>query len=243
MRKMNLFITLFSLLISCTNSDSSERVYQSSHFKISYTQLDDKNIKDIADSLETHYAIIVQHLQSGELPVVNVHFYTNIIDLQNAVKVSVPNLPAWAIGLATSVSKIHMLSPNHPQQEYQQMIRNIIHEFAHCVSLKINPTIGNNPRWLWEAVAIYEGNLPWDPHMLPYLVNQKPPSLSELNHVSNTSIYEIGYFIADFIVQTKGYATLHNLIANNGNIKETLNLEDAEFTKQWFAFVQSKYGL
>ena len=70
------------------------------------------------------------------------------------------------MGQATSVSEIHMISPNDSKQDYHTMIRNTKHEFAHCVSLKINPAIGNNPRWLWQAVALYEANLPWDPSML-----------------------------------------------------------------------------
>ncbi|MBD0352825.1 MAG: hypothetical protein ICV65_16910, partial [Flavisolibacter sp.] len=209
MRPIN-FIIAILFLISCTNSDS--RVYKTQHFKISYTKLDDKNIKDIADSLENNYLRIITSLQSKELPIVNIHFYTDITDLQKAVKTSVPNLPSWATGLATSVSEIYMLSPNHPKQDYQTMIRNIIHEFVHCVSLNINKTIGNNPRWLWETVAIYEANLPWDPHMLAYLVNQQPPTLNELNQLSNTYIYEVGHFIGEFIVETKGISALSELI-------------------------------
>jgi len=36
---------------------------------------------------------------------------------------------------------------------------------------------------------------------------------------------------------------LKSLIQNNGNLKDTLNIDDEEFTKQWFAFVKKKYGL
>ena len=36
------------------------------------------------------------------------------------------------------------------------MVSHLVHEFAHCVSLQVNPRIANNPRWLWESVAIYE---------------------------------------------------------------------------------------
>ena len=36
------------------------------------------------------------------------------------------------------------------------LIEAAVHEFAHGVSLHVNPRFGNNPRWLWEAVAIYE---------------------------------------------------------------------------------------
>lgn len=235
----NFLISLFMLTVSCTSIGNSERVFTTAHFKILYTALDDKNIKEVSDSLENFYPGITKQLQSGDLPTVNIHFYENVADLHKVF----PDLPSWAIGQATSVSEIHMISPNNPNQDYQTMIRNTKHEFVHCVSMKINPTIGNNPRWLWESVAIYEANLPWDPHMLTYLINQKPPTLNELNQLSNTSIYEVGYFIGDFIVTTKGASALNSLIKNNGNLEETLNIDGEEFTKQWFAFIKKKYSL
>ncbi len=227
------------LFLACTNSPDKERVLTSAHFKIFYTPLDDKNIHEIADSLEASYPRITNHLQSGDLPMVNVHLYVDGAALNKAN----PNIPKWAVGLATSVSEIHIISPNDRKQDYQTMIRNIKHEFAHCVSMKINPTIGNNPRWLWETIANYEANLPWDPKMLDYLVNQKPPSLNELNQFSNTLIYEVGHFIGQYIEETKGASTFNALIKNNGNLRETLNMTDEEFTKAWFEFVKKKYGI
>ena len=230
---------ILSFTFSCTSMGKIDRVYNTTHFKINYTVLDDINIKEIADSLENSYPKITSHLQSGDLPVVNVHFYKNIADLVKAF----PNFPVWSVGQAINVSEIHMISPNDPKQDYQTMIRNTKHEFAHCVSMKINGTIGNNPRWLWESIALYEANLPWDPHMLPYLVSQKPPSLYTLNEFSNPNIYEVGYFIAQFIAETHGTTALKSLIQNNGNLEDTLNISDEEFTKQWFAFVKKKYGI
>jgi hypothetical protein len=32
---------------------------------------------------------------------------------------------------------------------YTMKSSGIVHEFAHCVSLHVNPGIANNPRWLW----------------------------------------------------------------------------------------------
>jgi len=219
--------------------DKTERVYNPKHFKIDYTVLDDSNIKEIADSLENSYPKIISDFQSGDLATVNVHFYQTSADL---IKVF-PDFPTWAVGQAISVSEIHMVSPNGPNQDFQNMIRNIKHEFVHCVSLKINSTIGNHPRWLWEAVALYEANFPWDPKMLSYLVNQTPPSVTELNEFSNPKIYEVGYFIAQFIAETYGRLALKSLIQNNGNLKKTLKTDDEQFTKQWFAFVKKKYGM
>lgn len=236
---IKIFAGLLFLAVGCATIRKPDRVYNTTHFKIAYTALDDINIKEIADSLEVGYIKITSQLQSGDLPIVNVHFYENI----TALKKVFPDFPDWAVGQATDVSQIHMISPNDPKQDYHTMIRNIKHEFAHCVSLKINPTINNNPRWLWESVALYEANLPWDPHMLPYLVSQKPPSLKELNEMGNPHIYEVGYFIAQFIKETYGAGKLISIIKNNGNLKDALNLEAEEFTKQWFAFVKGKYGI
>ena len=159
------------------------------------------------------------------------------------------NLPIWAIGNALGDSAIHMISPNSPNArnqdyDYQEMIKNTIHEFVHCVSLHINKTIANNPRWLWESIAIYESNQTSDPRRLSYLINQKPPTLSELNDWANAEyIYEVGYFITEYLVESKGNDVLNSLIKNNGNIHQTLNMDDEEFTKQWFAFVKKKYGI
>jgi hypothetical protein len=234
-----LLTAVLSLMFSCTNAGKTNRMHKTAHFQIYYTPLDDRNIKEIADSLENSYSRITTQLQSGDLPIVNIHFYENVAALTKAF----PDFPVWAVGQATSVSEIHMVSPNEPKQDYQTMIRNTKHEFVHCVSMKINPTIGNNPRWLWEAVALYEANLPWDPRLLSYLVKQKPPSLQELNDFSNAAIYEVGYFLAQFIVETHGTGALKALIQNNGNLKDTLNMDDEEFSKQWFTFVKKKYGI
>jgi hypothetical protein len=249
MKKINLYQFAFLIfLFSCETRQwdmnhaigwEKERMHLSTHFRILHTALDDRNIQEIADSLESSYPRITAHLQSGELPIVDVFLYKDATALNKAN----PGIPIWAIGLATSVSQIHIISPNNPDHDYQTMIRNTVHEFVHCVSMKINSTISNNPRWLWESIALYEANLPWDPHMLAYLVNQHPPTLTELNDIANTRIYEVGYFIAQYIVDTHGSSKLRALIENNGNLNATLNMAEEEFTRQWFSFLKKKYGI
>jgi len=158
------------------------------HFTFYYTLLDSANIIAVGDSLEGHYQRITTDLNSGNLPMVHVHFYASYDSLANAVSDVVPNLPSWVIGFATAEDQIHMLSPNDPNHDFQYMFTNLVHEFAHCVLLHINSTIGNNPRWLWESVAIFEAGQFVDPHNVPYLVAQDPPTISELNSMSNTYV-------------------------------------------------------
>ena len=81
MPTINFLVSILSLAFSCTSMVKTDRVYDTMHFKIYYTVLDDTNIKEIADSLENSYPKVTSHLQSGGLPVVSVHFYQNIADL------------------------------------------------------------------------------------------------------------------------------------------------------------------
>ena len=46
-----------------------------------------------------------------------------------------------------------------------------VHEFTHLVSLARNPEIPNNPKWLWEAVAIYESNRPPPPQAIHFVMH------------------------------------------------------------------------
>jgi hypothetical protein len=61
--------------------------------------------------------------------------------------------------------------------------------------------------------------------------------------MSKPYVYEVGYFLAEYLVEIKGNDVLNTLIKNNGTIQQTLNMDDEEFIKQWFAFVKKKYGI
>ncbi len=34
----------------------------------------------------------------------------------------------------------------------------MVHEMCNSVSLYVSPSFANNPRWLWESVALYENS-------------------------------------------------------------------------------------
>jgi hypothetical protein len=151
-------------------------------------------------------------------------------------------VPSWSSGAAPRRDQIHLMSPNHPQyQPYGQMIANLVHEFAHCVSLQRNNTIANNPRWFWESVALYEAGQFRDPRALSYLNTVAPPSFATLNALDNTRVYDVGYTIAEFIVARWGTAALVALIDNNANVPATLGVTQAQFESDWFAWVRAKY--
>ena len=119
-----------------------------------------------------------------------------------------------------------------------------VHEFAHLVTMQVNSTISNNPRWLWEAVALYENNEFVDPKLLSYMVSGNYPTLAELNtdyNVSNHSIYDVGYVLLEYVVLTWGMNTVIELIKNNGNLSNSLGMTTQEFESGWYQFVEEKY--
>lgn len=246
--KYILMVVTSAIILSCSTGNNSSieadrkanmPTQDTSHFLFHYSEIDTVNRAIIEDSLEENYGRIIKDLQAENMPTVNVYFYANIADLKMGVKDVEPNLPDFAIGLATSVSQIHILSPNHPDLDLQYMIGNTIHEFAHCVSYRLNPNIANNPRWLWESVAIYEANPRYDPINFPYLKFANPPSFEKLNGFDNTLVYEVGYYIAEYLVATKGKSVLSKLIINNGDIETTLGMSSEEFNNAWFQYLKA----
>ena len=73
--------------------------------------------------------------------------------------------------------------------------RNATHEMSHAISLRVNPTFGNRPRWLWESVALFENDEFVDPRSIAYLAQGRFPTLAELDADPNASrqVYEVGY--------------------------------------------------
>jgi hypothetical protein len=120
---------------------------------------------------------------------------------------------------------------------------NATHEFAHIVSLYLNPGFANNPRWLWEATALYENGELVDPRTLGYMTGGRPPTLQTLNSdiSANTQVYEVGYTLAEFVVETYGRDALLRLIRSSGDLATVLGLTPAEFERDWYAFVRARH--
>lgn len=247
------FLLILALLNSCSQnettvntSDPPEPVtnpYSSTHFSFYFTSYDSLYITQIADTLENNYSRILNDLLTDSVSKTVVHFYRTQSDLAAAVLHVVPNLPVWATGLATAKDTIHMISPKHPEQNYEVMLRVLVHEFAHCVTLNIKPNFGNNPRWLWETIALYESGQFVHPSQIPYMVNQTPPTLSQMNNINNTQVYEVGYLLAEYIVINWDRQHLKDLILSNGNLYQTLGMTTTEFQTNWFQFVKIRYNI
>jgi hypothetical protein len=247
-------LVLFAFISSCGEDnnnitpnnpppDSIPYPYITSHFTFYYTWYDSLYMPEIADTLENNYSRILADLVTDSVLKTNIHFYATTQELFEAVRHVIPNPPSFMIGAATARDTIHMMAPKHPNYQYDYMLIVMINEFTHCVSLNINPSFGNNPRWLWESVALYEAQQFIHPSQLPYMVNHTPPTLAQLNSFSNTQIYEVGYLLAEYIVINWSRQHLKSMITSNGNIQQVLGMTAAEFETAWFEFVRNRYGI
>lgn len=137
-----------------------------------------------------------------------------------------------------------MISPNAPSSvPFARAVTNLVHEFAHCASLRVDPAFANEPRWLWEAIALYEAGQSVDLRSVPYMAALQPPSFPALDAVSDTRVYDVGYSIAEFIVDRWGRPALPALIAAHGDTTAVLGVALPAFESEWLAFVRARYSL
>jgi len=132
-----------------------------------------------------------------------------------------------------------------PAASAAEFAREAVHEFVHIVSMAVNASIPNNPRWLWETVAQYESGSFVAPTTLEYMRAGRYPSIADLDAAWNTSsqVYQVGYVLGEFIVARWGQDGLVRLIRLNGDIPGALGVATAELESGWRAFLHEKYGL
>jgi hypothetical protein len=144
--------------------------------------------------------------------------------------------PIDTSGYVTGPSELRILAG-------PRLTRDATHELAHCVSLHLNPQIANNPRWLWESVALWENGEFVDPRTLEYMAAGHPPTLESLSvDVSaGRQVYDVGYTIAEFVVSQGGSEALVRLVLANGDTTVALGLSSRAFEDGWYTWVREKY--
>lgn len=216
--------------------------HASANFVFRHTPLDAGSIAATAAAVEAHHARIVDDLGVPGIPPVRVTLYPDVDALRAGVAPIVGTIPAFASGLVTGPADIHVLSPNLATSwSYASGVRAIVHEFAHCASMRLNPSIANNPRWLWESVALFEAGEIVDPRTLAYMTAGQPPTLADLNRIEDTRVYQVGGLIGAFVVDTWGREALRDLVRTNGRV-QALGVDEAAFTSRWLGYARARYG-
>jgi hypothetical protein len=217
------------------------RLHSSTHFQIHYTAID-TNVATIADRLEAQYPRITASLDVTMTPAIDIFLYPDRPSFTSAVSAVIGPLPSFATGAITGSTRVHILSPNLSSVwSFDDGITNTVHESAHCISMALNPTIANNPRWLWESVAIFEAGQVVDPRAVTEL-RSTTLTLAALNSFETTTIYRVGYVLAEFITAVWGRTGLVSLIEANGNIDRVFQINEQVFLERWRTFLRDRYG-
>ena len=233
-----LFFFLVIFLISCSNNMDSNTELGKEHFElILYDGLTSNDAAEISESLESNYQRMIDDLRVQNMPKVTVKIWADYNNFMKTMETSLGTRYTGADGYIFGMKEARIYYTTHAHVT-------AVHEFAHLVSLQVNGSFSNNPRWLWEAVALYENKQFVDPNSLPYMVSGNYPTLNELNtdfNASNKYIYDVGYVLLEYIIQTWGMDSVIELIKSNGKISDKLGITTQEFESGWYKFVKEKY--
>lgn len=216
-------------------AETLELRVETSHFRVHAGGLPDTSVRAAADRLEQEYGRISTNLNVSGLPVMTVRIWQDEATYFDEL-VRYFGVRYQAAGYITGPAELRVLA-------VPQLATNAVHEFVHAASLAVNPAFGNNPRWFWETVALYENGERVDPRSLDYLVRGAFPTLQQLNVDPNAGrqIYELGYLLGEFIVTRWGRAAYLELIRSNANLSSVLGVSAPEFETAWQAFVRQRY--
>ena len=207
------------------------------HFRVLAGSTPESTLRAAADRLEAEYARILQDLGLSTVPVVTVRIWQDEAGYFNELT-RYFGVRYQAAGYITGPTELRLL--NTPQLPV-----NVVHEFVHAASMAVNPRFANNPRWLWETVALYENGEFVNPASLDYIVRGAFPTLQQLNVDPNggTQIYQLGYVFGDFIVLRWGRPAFLRLIDTNADLQGVFGLTAAEFEAAWQTYVRQRYLL
>ncbi len=242
--KRILFILLLNTLPSCggkegeTVSSNNELPVQSEHFTfVLYDGLSNSTAVSVLSKLNDNYSRVLGDLSVPSIPRTTIEIWNDETHFQNDMKRDIGTNYWGATGYIYNTTSLRILNRGNPPQT-------ALHEFVHIVSLHVDGQIANNPRWLWEAIAIYEAGEFMNPRNISYLVAGSFPTLSELNteyNQGNQKIYAVGYLLAEYIVETWGRESVVQMIKSHANLAAVLNVTTGQFEAGWKEFVVRKY--
>ncbi len=207
------------------------------HFIFLYSKIDTASIDIISKGLENNYEKILADFKIENLPITNVRIYPDLKSFHSGI--NFPDAPDQVMATAFGKNDFRMVSPNYEGIDTAMLMKHAVHEFTHCVHLNI-VYAPNNPRWLWEGVAMYEADWFLDPKEIDIIRAKQFPKLSSLN---NGMEYMLGYVIIEAVKNIWGFDKVLDLIKKKGDVQAVLQLNENEFEKKVFEHIYQKYIL
>jgi hypothetical protein len=205
-----------------------ELTHTTEHFTLRHSAASASVVMAYGDALEANRERILSDLGVASTPRTEGHLHPDSASFAAATGVQ-------ARGAVESANRFHIVALPFAADL-------AVHEFAHCVSMHLARAIPNNPTWLWESVAIYEAGQFVDPRGLSYLVAGQFPTFAQLNDRGGSySIYEVGYTVAEAIVDRWGLDGLRQLVVALGDSSSAFGVPISEVERTWREFVSARY--
>jgi hypothetical protein len=205
------------------------------HFRLFAGRTSAAAVQSAADALERQYARVLNDLSVTTVGPITVRIWQDEASYYAALD-RFFGMHYQASGYIAGRDELRLLA-------VPQLDVNVVHEFCHAVSLSVSATFANNPRWLWETVALCENGELVPPRTLDYVVRGAYPSLADLNADPNAGrqIYDLGYVIGEFIVARWGRAGLLELIRAHGDVGAVFGMPPGAFEAEMYAWIRGKY--
>lgn len=177
----------------------------------------------ILNALEENALRIREHLRVQEMPhiLIQVWHPDGTDDWYSTMSSSLGEVYPGATGYLWGPGEMRLLLNSQTSTE-------VVHEYAHLVSMQVNSTLPNNPRWLWEAVAMYEAGQLYDPSAWTE-AERRFPGFPALNSYNSPVPYLWGYLISEAVINRWGDDGFLEIIRLNGNIGGALGVTETEF--------------
>jgi|GEM_PF-4039813 hypothetical protein len=207
------------------------------HFVFLYSEADSGKIDRITEHLEQYYKKLLADFRLDPLPVVTVRVFPDLASFHEAV--SFPHAPKEVMATAFGKDDLRMVSPAANEVDSLVLMKGIAHEFAHIVHLNVDYS-PNNPRWLWEGLAMYESDWRFDPTQLPEITQRKFPPFGAL---AGWLEMVLGYVIIEAIADTYGFDAVIDLVKSRGDVKQVLKIDQERFEEIIYNKIYDKYVL
>jgi hypothetical protein len=239
-------LVFFSALSACSSDTPTapndegtggSTTFATTHFDFRlYDGLVRADVDAVVTRLKGEHRRIVDDLEVPSMPRARVEIWSNEASFYAAMLDTVGTVYVGAKGYVLGPTGLRLVMLGDPPQT-------AVHEFAHVVTLNINRGFANNPRWLWEAVAVYEAEEFVEPASLPYMRPGSFPTLQQLDVSFDQGhwIYQVGYVLTAYIVEIWGMDTVIALIRAHGDIHGILGITVAEFEQGWHAWLAREY--
>jgi hypothetical protein len=243
-RAIGLFLAVVVITTGCGSSPAApsaagvellELKVTSPHFRLFAGQTPETTVQSAADALERQYARVLSDLTVTSLGPITVQIWQDQTTYYAALD-RYFGVHYQAAGYVAGTDELRVLA-------VPELDVNVVHEFCHAVSLSVSPTFANNPRWLWETVALYENGELVPPRTLDYFVRGTYPTLAELNADPNAGhqIYELGYVVGEYLVAHWGRVGLLDLIRSHGDVTAVFGVTPGAFEAEMYGWIRAKY--